>query len=514
MRRLLLPGALLLLFAAQCFWFIGTQSLTADEPMHLVAGVEAWRYGCFRCFHDSPPLARLAFGLPLLAANTKMNVNIFGLAISTTPSPQEIAWLARPVSVLFGIALGILLWITARALFSEGGANLALALMAFSPSLIAHFSLATTDGLAVLMIFATAAAFTYWRSQPSPARTTLLGAVMGGMLLAKFNTPPLLALALVLALLTLPRGRWRVAVALVVVAGFVVWAGYFFHFSGSPFPPEHSTHIPLDGARMIYFATPVPAREFWEGLVIQGEHLARGHMAYMFGKLYPNGAGWTYFPVTMLLKWPPVVLLLFLAALIVCWKDLRDNRAFLWMAPFPVLLFALSLASTVNIGDRHILPVYPFLLLTIASLWQRIAAQRWGVWLACGVVLLTGADVARYAPDYLSYFTPAIPPSRAHLYLADSNLDWGQGLIALRAYEDRHPGRPITLMYFGSVQPSLYGIHAEFYDPSKPVHDTVILNANCLAWADSGIHNRDFCKPYRERQPTEILNHSLFVYEK
>jgi hypothetical protein len=29
----------------QSFWFIGTQSLTYDEPGHIFAGLEAWRHG-------------------------------------------------------------------------------------------------------------------------------------------------------------------------------------------------------------------------------------------------------------------------------------------------------------------------------------------------------------------------------------------------------------------------------------------------------------------------------------
>ena len=52
----LLVVLLLALFVAQCVWFIGTQSFTNDEPEHIVAGLEAWRYGEFQQWSGHPPL--------------------------------------------------------------------------------------------------------------------------------------------------------------------------------------------------------------------------------------------------------------------------------------------------------------------------------------------------------------------------------------------------------------------------------------------------------------------------
>ena len=69
------------------------------------------------------------------------------------PGPEEIAALTRPMNTLLGISLGIALWFATRRLFSDGAANVALALFAFTPSLIAHFSVVTTDGIGTLFIF-------------------------------------------------------------------------------------------------------------------------------------------------------------------------------------------------------------------------------------------------------------------------------------------------------------------------------------------------------------------------
>ena len=62
LRPVRIMAALLVgIYIAQCAWFIRTQSFTNDEPEHLVAGLEAWRYGEFARWHDQPPLARLIF---------------------------------------------------------------------------------------------------------------------------------------------------------------------------------------------------------------------------------------------------------------------------------------------------------------------------------------------------------------------------------------------------------------------------------------------------------------------
>src|SRR6478609_931781 len=170
MARWLLPGLLMFLYAVQCGWFIRTQSLTYDEPVHIAEGLNAWRYGRFEQYNDHPPLARLWFALPLL--NPKWQVDVQKLPDSfhitrIAPDPEALAGRARAMNVLLGLLLAWLVWRAADKLFSRGAANFALALFAFSPSLIAHFSVATTDGAATLSIFAAAWGLRNWWRGPT-----------------------------------------------------------------------------------------------------------------------------------------------------------------------------------------------------------------------------------------------------------------------------------------------------------------------------------------------------------
>ena len=95
-----------------------------------------------------------------------------------------------------------------------------------------------------------------------------------------------------------------------------------------------------------------------------------------------------------------------------------------------------SLFTPLNIGYRHILPVYlPVFAAAGAGVWALGRRSRWGL-LFMGV-LLAGQipTAARIYPDYLSYFNPLAGGTRGgYRHLTDSNVDWGQDLPALAAW--------------------------------------------------------------------------------
>ena len=242
LARRIVPAALLLVYVVECVWFIRTQSLTYDEPVHIAEGLDAWRHGRFEQYNDHPPLGRLLCALPLV--NPKWQIDLEQLPQGfrvhhVSPDPISLAWRARSMNVLLGVVLGVLLWAEARKHFSAAAANFSLALFAFTPALIAHFSLATTDGAATLMIFATAVVLGRWLRHSSPANTVLLGVTLGLLLLAKFSTLPMFALAGLWLLLSSVGGvrfapwkrNWLKSMAALGLGFFVLWAGYFFHVS-------------------------------------------------------------------------------------------------------------------------------------------------------------------------------------------------------------------------------------------------------------------------------------------
>ncbi len=204
LKRFLLPATLLFIYALQCFWFIQTQSFTVDEPGHVAAGIAMWRHGRFVMLNDQPPLARLIFTAPLAAFTNTQVDNIHERLFVT--DPKLALWTRLPV-VALGIFLGVLLWLAARAWLSESAANFALALFAFSPALIAHFSLATMDGAATLTIFLVVVQLARWRKHPTKWQTVALAIALGLMLMAKFYAPPLFLVALYITTLNTNDGE-------------------------------------------------------------------------------------------------------------------------------------------------------------------------------------------------------------------------------------------------------------------------------------------------------------------
>jgi 4-amino-4-deoxy-L-arabinose transferase-like glycosyltransferase len=527
--RNLIPGALLLLFALQSVWFMRSQSLTYDEPLHIIAGYDAW-HGRFGRWNDHPPLGRMWLTVLLARTPIKFAEQSSARELRFTamqPGPEWLGWRTRPLNLVLGLALGMALWFATRRMFSEGAANLALALFAFTPSLIANFSLATTDGIGALFIFLVAIQLVRWRHRSAMANTIMMGVVLAGLLLSKFYAPPLVLLALVLMLLIDVSGRrlfsrklnWKPALTALAIAVFLVWAGYFFHVShlkigdgqilvSYPNRPvkTYETHSSL------HLSVYVPAGEFVEGLreVVRNNH--HGRPAWFLGRIYPNGGNKLYYPVTILLKWPLILLLMVILSLVLgVRRTSSDSGDLLMMMTFPLVYFALALTSTYNIGERHILPLYPFALLISGGVWEHMRRSRLAPTLVVLALCLNAADVLRYAPDYLSYFNISVKPKESWQLLTDSNLDWGQGLIALRTYEQQHPHQVVHLAYFGTIDPALYGVRSVPLNPGEEPTGTIVIGGTMLSGqtlSDPSGYRWLWSYP-----PEGLINHSMWLYD-
>ena len=119
--------------------------------------------------------------------------------------------------------------------------------------------------------------------------------------------------------------------------------------------------------------------------------------------------------------------------------------------------------SHLDIGIRHILPVYPFLFILIGiaaarsiNLWPRASIAIVGVF-------VLGLAVESYAafPNFIPFFNVAAGGPRGGLnLLGDSNIDWGQELPDLAKWQARNPDCTLYLGYFGFADPKTYGVHA------------------------------------------------------
>lgn len=201
-------------------------------------------------------------------------------------------------------------------------------------------------------------------------------------------------------------------------------------------------------------------------------HGALARVSFLDGEVRPTGEP-DYFPRTLLYKNPAAVFGLVLFAAAAAWAAVRrgeDWRARLYATlPLWTLLgvyWAVLLQSGINIGHRHALPVYApcFILCGAAAAWWRRdgGAPRWAGGAVAALLALATVETAWRWPNYTSFFSAVLGgPAQGYRHLADSSVDWGQELPAVKRYLDRlDPAEPAFFSYFGNDSPRRRGIGA------------------------------------------------------
>jgi hypothetical protein len=480
-----LVAAFLLVFVVCGVVSLAGDAATSDETAHIPAGYSYLDRGDFRMNPEHPPLAKMWAALPLWLrgagrpdygseAWAEAREWPFGFAFLNGPSedpvrrdPDRLLHPARAMILALGVLLCLAVHRWAAALWGREGALLALALCTLSPVVLAHARLVTTDLPAALGFLITLWTFARWLRLPSWRRLVLAGLALGATLLVKFTA------LLLLPLLGLAAGVWAVRARKLrpllglagvgVLAYLVLWGGYGFRFAPAP---EGTYALPWE--RLAQLEGPHPPTLLWA----RDHHLAPE--AYLYGLTYAlheqtrlaylNGVesvvGWrSYFPIAFVLKTPLAFLALAAWGLALAWKGPRRREVALFLLA-PLALYALmSVRSRLNIGHRHLLPMYPLLCVLTGAIAVH-AKRRWQersifYGLLAGIVLSFGLAT----PGYLSYFNVLAGGARGGWrYLLDSNLDWGQDLKRLASWQRAHGGVPLDLAYFGTADPQAYGI--------------------------------------------------------
>src|SRR3989344_2273791 len=356
--------------------------------------------------------------------------------------------------------------------------------------------------------------FIHYLEKPTKKNLWLAGIIFGVAQLTKYSVflliPFFIVIAVFFVLLKLEKSKIRNALLamrntiIVIIIGyiFVVWPVYYFHTWN--YPPElQQTHtkelLTTYGNRniaepVIYLANKPAIRglaEYGLGLLMVTQRSVGGNTTYFMGEVR-NWAWKEYFPVVYFLKEP----LAFWGLLILTWliwsarikvfnpksvirnclkwsqSHFTELTMLLWIAVY----WYTSITSNLNIGVRHLMPIYGFTFILLSGALVKVCANiNSKKLLATYYILLTTlfgwylCENLKIYPYYLTYFNqvallrlPWIAEEQAgyipggHNYVVDSNLDWGQDLKRLAWWVEKNDIKKINFDYFGWADQSYY----------------------------------------------------------
>ncbi len=479
----------------------------------------------------------------------------------------------RLMVMLLTLLLGWLIGHWAKARYWEWAGTLALGLFTLDPNMLAHGHYVTTDMAVTLACFA--AVYLFWRYVQNPTWPWLLAAALAFACaqITKFSAILLAPMLLIIsALLTWFRQRrgeplkqpwyapgqfWVTTSVYLAVTAFVILAAYHFEVSsiaqdkqvqvGRYIGPVYQTIqriAPQIGSTPETIANArIPAYDYFKGLFLQSFHTLSqntwvGGTAYEYALgMYSKNGWWWYFPLAFAIKTPLTVLILIVICIILgcigLWLRLRlppaqrpawtpeqikryEELIFLTV---PIAVFtATLLTSTINIGHRYMLPIYPFvyvLLGRIAMPWPRVNTTRLPALVSLGGFLVALPGSLLIHPHYVSYFNELVGPANGYKYLAESNVDWGQDLLQLKHYLAGVQVQPVYISNLGTIQPEDLGI--EYYPlpvdkPPTDGHYLVAIDVNEYLALTTHHSGRTYAWLHKET-PSFRIGYSIFIYE-
>lgn len=448
---------------------------TFDEPNHIACGMEWLDKGTYNYERKHTPLVRIAVALPLYLRGIhshglpEMPDEGHAILYSGGDYFRNLAW-ARAGNLPFFVIACLFLALWAHRWYGRWSGVVAVGLFSGLPPVLAHAGLATTDMGALAGMVMAGYAFSLWFDKADWKHSVFLGIAIAFALLCKVSVIPFFGLSVVLigiwaAARRLATGpfapqpwsrRIGIIAFVLLVACVGIWSCYHFRFASVV--TGHGYRPPTAGlGRLAPLAdrlidARIPLGEFIGGFgsaMIQNKF---GNPSYLFGSFRMMG-WWYFFPVVLAIKTPLSFLVLTLLGLPIAVRQLWTAQ---WQRGLPVLFAAGTLISCMtahlNLGVRHVLPIYPFLALVAGQAVIRLfesARSRMLTRAAVGVILAVFVFESIWPhPDYLASFN-VLAGSHPEKIVVGSDLDWGQDLHRLSMRLQQLDVRSLKIAYFG-----------------------------------------------------------------
>ncbi len=495
---IILAVLLFALFAFQLVFHAVRTSPTIDEGVHILAGYRHLQCGDFGINPEHPPMAKMLAAVPLIFRDlnepnwdcgSKMTSQPDGFTVGNRflveNGVDPVVIPTRLAVAVLSLLLAIVVFLTAWEMFGPAEALVALALLAFEPNLIARGSLVMTD--MALTVTSLGAVYALYRFSKNPnwVRFLTVGLAVGLMLAAKhsavFFVPVLFVLLIADTALFRQTGdrvvrqlaqRTGAFAAFFLIGLIVLWTFYGFRYYSIPSatgPVSITDYVrgndrPELGGSLLAQTTQFIGNThiFPESYVLgMADVIAGGNRAsYLFGRSYPNGK-WFYFPISFLVKTSVALLLLLPLGLVFPFFDPEKRREMIFLLFPPVVFFTVAMFSNLNLGIRHVLPIYGFFIVAAAAgaVWL---ARRYHVFKFVLIAILVFHAVAavRTTPNYLAFSNDFWGGTdNAYRIFTDGNLENGQSVKLVNEYIAREN---ITDCWFAAW------VHPEIISATQP----------------------------------------------
>ncbi len=535
---------------------------------------------------------------------------------SANETDQIIFWSRLPM-LLVMLLLGFFVFKWTRQLYGNRASLFALFLYSLSPTFIAHGRLVTTDVGAAAAFFIATYYLLKWLKKPNYKNLIIAGIVFGLALLTKFSLAILIPYFVLITIIwatfhaTQPKTytiknkvliqerppvnpgqnllkkifsnnfKYLAGLLMIGLIGLIlIWPVYFLHTYNYPAEKQlQDTEEFLSTFGSRWLADPIiqmadysmlrPFSYYFTGLLMVMQRADGGNTTFFLGET--NNVAWPeYFPVVFAIKVPLVLLILSCLALIyaankikrpLCYQPLirinqwiRKNFTEFSLLLFFVIYWFLSITSNLNIGVRHVLPIFPILYILIGgqiTQWlkinfgpklEKIKINSQGViksirlitsdylkatlkyLLIISLLAWYGWSVIGSYPHFLTYFNELVGGAEnGHHYVTDSNLDWGQDLKRLTKFVEQRGIQTIYIDYFGGDLPE-YRLREKFRpwwgnrNPNELPSDSWLAISATFLQGGRSTSGPGFDQPTRfyewlnQYEPVAVIGHSIFVY--
>lgn len=429
-------------------------------------------------------------------------------------------------------------WVCSRRLFGANAGVLSIILFTTLPPILAHSGLATTDIAIAATFFCAIFSFMLWLEKPNLCRSFLLGFTTGLALLSKFSSLlflPLCALFIIgIKLLASKKNEYlaksyknewiKMAVFSMLIAFVFVWAGYRFS-TGPLLALEMRPHEIVDrfvgvngmlhNTAYTILESPIfPLTEFLNGIMTVKFHEGIGHPSYFFGDVRWTG-WWYFFPVALAIKTPiPFLVLLIVGSVMIFYRNRHFEK---WQQLVPlacaIVILLVCMKSTLNLGVRHILPIYPFFAI-IAGFG---AVHLWNVkrnQILCRSVLVVliawqlASSISAH-PEYLTYFNELANRNPEKIMIG-SDLDWGQDLNRLSNLLKKLDVDEVSISYAGTADLKQHNLPSfKALEPGKRTSGWIAISLSRLKIWNGNEQPFSWLEEY---EPVAMAGRSIKVY--